>query len=73
MAPDDPIVAEVRETRKKIEMAANNDFETLYERMVELQKQYPYRLITAPLPLPVVTLYTERRRDPDESDNIRLD
>jgi len=51
MMTDDPIVAEVRATRKKIEAIAGADFVTLYKQMLVLQKQYAYRLVTSPLPV----------------------
>jgi hypothetical protein len=55
MTTEDPIVAEVRAARKKIETAYGNDFQQLYTRMVELQKQYSLRLVTSPLPLRAIT------------------
>jgi len=55
MVVDDPIVAEVRATRQKIETIYNNDFNLLYQQMVELQKQYARNLVTRPLSLPEVT------------------
>ncbi len=55
MTTEDPIVAEVRATRKKIEATYGNDFHLLYERMMELQKQYSLKLVTSPLPLRAIT------------------
>lgn len=55
MLNDDPIVAEVRAVRKKIEAVCNDDFKLLYKQMLELQKQYSIDLITHPLPLRAMT------------------
>ena len=55
MTTEDPIVAEVRAARKKIEATYENDFHLLYKRMMELQKQYSLKLVTSPLPLRAIT------------------
>jgi len=51
MTNEDPIVAEVRAVRKKIEATYGDDFNLLYKQMMELQKQYSRSLIISPLPL----------------------
>ena len=63
MTTDDPIVEEVRATRKKIESALGNEFKTLYQQMLELQKQYSSRLVTIPLPPPVSLLAPQNSRE----------
>ena len=67
MAIEDPIVEEVRATRKAIEAAANNDYTVLYAEMIELQKQYTLRLITTPLPLEAIDLPTRYGHTPDKT------
>lgn len=62
---DDPIVAEVRETRKKFEASYNNDFKAFYKQMIDLQQQYSDRLVTSPLPLQVVIWPTQHQLAPD--------
>ena len=55
MTNEDPIVAEVRAARKKIEASYGNDFKLLYQHMLELQKQYSHNLVTSPLPVRTIT------------------
>ncbi len=67
MTTEDPIVAEVRASRKKIEATYGNDFHLLYKRMIEMQKQYSLRLITSPLPLRAITWSLQKATLPSVS------
>ena len=60
MTIEDPIVAEVRAARKKIEATYGNDFQLLYKQMIELQKQYSLKLVTSPLPVRAITWSLQR-------------
>jgi hypothetical protein len=68
MTTEDPIVAEVRAARKKIEATYGNDFHMLYKKMMELQKQYSLRLVTSPLPLRAITWSLQKATSPSVSD-----
>jgi len=68
MTTEDPIVAEVRATRKKIEATYDNDFHLLYKQMMELQKQYSLKLVTDPLPLRAITWSLQKATLPGLSD-----
>jgi hypothetical protein len=46
---EDPIVAEVRQTRMELEKEGGNDFDTIYARAVEVQKGLAHRLISTPI------------------------
>ena len=67
MTNEDPIVAEVRAARKKIEATCGNDFHLLYKRMMQLQKQYSLKLVTSPLPLRAITWSLQKAALPDVS------
>ena len=67
MTTEDPIVAEVRAARKKIEATYGNDFYMLYKQMMELQKQYSLRLVTSPLPLRPITWSLQKASLPSVS------
>ncbi|MEK6557621.1 MAG: hypothetical protein AABZ14_04905 [Candidatus Margulisiibacteriota bacterium] len=45
----DPIVAEVRKVRKKIESQFGNDLNKFYEYMMEYQKTISNKVVTHPL------------------------
>ncbi len=67
MTTEDPIVAEVRAVRKKIEATYGNDFYSFYKRMTELQKQYSLKLVTSPLPLRAITWSLQKATLPNVS------
>ena len=46
---EDPIVAEVRQTRMALEEECGNDFDTIYAHAVEVQKGLAHRLISTPI------------------------
>ena len=45
---EDPIVEEVRQTRREIEAEARNDIETIFAKALETQKRYAGRLVSCP-------------------------
>lgn len=45
---DDPVIDEVRRARKAISRAFNNDPKLLVEHLIEYQKQFEDRLVSAP-------------------------
>jgi hypothetical protein len=47
---DDPIVNEVRRTRLEIEKECDGDFDQIYERALEVQKNSTSRLVSRPDP-----------------------
>ena len=46
---EDPIVKEVREARLEIEQECANDFDKIYQRALEIQKQVANRQVSRPL------------------------
>jgi hypothetical protein len=45
---EDPIVAEVRKHRKKIEEDCDRDFDKLFEQAMLIQKEYAKKLVSRP-------------------------
>ncbi len=45
----DPIVEEVRKHRREIEKECDNDFEKIFKRIKEGEKQIKNRLVTKPI------------------------
>ena len=43
---DDPIVAEVHAARAKLMEECGNDFDKLFARLKEMEKQHPERVLT---------------------------
>lgn len=65
MTQEDPIVAEVRASRKIIENACKNDAGELYQRMLVLQNSSLQKLVTQPLPTPIIKWSFEQVDLPD--------
>ena len=53
---EDPIVAEVRKHRKKIEDDCDGDFDKLFERAMQIQKKYAKKLVSRPTAKPKQTV-----------------
>ena len=45
---EDPIVNETRRIRREIEAECGNDFEELARRAVQVQQQYPDKVVSQP-------------------------
>ena len=46
MTNDDPIIAEVRAARAKLMRECNNDVNKLFERLKEMEREHPERIVT---------------------------
>ncbi len=44
---EDPIVKEVRQARLEIEQECDNDFRKIYERALEIQKQFAEKSVSS--------------------------